>query len=53
MSQGKNTIFAKQKLLKQSLHNSYKTREPIIGPTRVSKDLIDQANKSARGMPWH
>ena len=39
MSQGKNTIFAKQKLLKKSLHNSYKTREPIIGPTQVSKRL--------------
>ena len=43
-----NTILAKNKLLLLSLHNS--TRE-----TRIINwiFLLGQANKSARGMPWH
>ena len=35
-----------------SLHNST-NREPIIGLFSLVRSKIDQANKSARGMPWH
>ena len=51
MSQGKNTIFAKQSILK-SLHNSL-TENQLLDQLKLVNDLIDQANKSARGMPWH
>ena len=47
----KSTIFAKQKLPKGACIILIDW-EPIIGPTQVSK-IEDQANKSARGMPWH
>ena len=38
--------------MKMSLHNST-IREPNIGLFLIVDLVIDQANKSARGMPWH
>ena len=36
-----------------SLHNSTIIENQLLDYSRVSKTEIGQANKSARGMPWH